>query len=89
MESHSVSQFLIDQESTWELFLRRAGFNCYAAQVVMGMLKSSRTDGELSKEGPAIFIRMSQQERVAAFKEMMGGRRVLDRVDQALKTPFE
>lgn len=80
---------LLEDETLWELFLRRAGMNAYAAQAVIAELKAPDgvdVEGE-SKAGLfgiAAFVEMGQQERIARFERLLGGRRVLQRVGSAL-----
>ncbi|KAJ9138392.1 Lysine acetyltransferase [Pleurostoma richardsiae] len=86
-EAAAVSQYLIEEETCWELFLQRAGMNAYAAQVVSGMLQAPDEKTNTAQSGqyglPA-FIRMTQEERVTRFAPILGGRKVLDRVGQLL-----
>jgi hypothetical protein len=80
---------LLQDETLWELFLRRAGMNAYAAQAVIAELKAP--DGvELSGGSKAYlfgitaFVEMGQEERMARFEGLLGGRRVLQRVGRVL-----
>ncbi|KAM3074628.1 hypothetical protein ACMFMG_008056 [Clarireedia jacksonii] len=83
--------FLLETETWWEIFLRKAGMNAYAAQSVIGDLRPS--DGLPEEEsmngnyGLAAFIRMSQRERMQRFGEMCG-RRIVDRVGAAIETTW-
>lgn len=80
---------LLEDETLWELFLRRAGMNAYAAQAVIAELKAPDgvdVEGE-SKAGLfgiTAFVEMEQEERIARFERLLGGRRVLQRVGSAL-----
>ena len=81
---------LLPEETMWERFLRTAGMNAYAAQVVLGKLKVPRSQAGMegsamsSQEnavfGLAAFVLMSTRERVRALGDVMGGERVLGRV---------
>lgn len=81
----SVQNGLIEVETLWELWLRRAGFNVYAAQVVAAQLKVPKTETDTKKEhhGLAAFVTMSRNERMHRFGPMVGPR-VLERVSQTV-----
>lgn len=73
---------LLEVETLWELFLRRAGFNVYAAQVVAGQLNVPSAEEEstgLSRHGLAAFVTMTRAERKERFGNLVG-LRVLERV---------
>ncbi|CCC11756.1 hypothetical protein SMACR_04738 [Sordaria macrospora] len=84
-EAEEWQSILLPVETGWELFLRRAGMNVFAAQVVLGMLKVPDDEFAIGgKEGklyglPA-FLMMSRDERAEKFADIFGGRRLLDRV---------
>ena len=83
---------LLHEETLWEIFLRRAGLNAFAAQVVLSELKAppeSETEmlGEeerAEKYGLSAFVRMSERERLSRFEVLLGGGRVLGRVSRVL-----
>ncbi|KAK0620176.1 hypothetical protein B0T14DRAFT_432875 [Immersiella caudata] len=90
-EAFPVQDLLLPVETGWELFLRRAGMNAYAAQVTLGVLKVP--DGEPAIGGARmyglpLFVMMEPHERVVALEDALGGRKVLDRVSQALDEPW-
>lgn len=82
----------------WELFLRRAGFNTYAAQVIIGSLQTP-DPYPLSFSSPSVsgifetvevlgltaFILMDADERVRRFQALLGGSRILKRVNRVLE----
>jgi len=80
---------LLEDETLWELFLRRAGMNAYAAQAVIAELKAPDgvdVEGE-SKAclfGMTAFVEMRQEERIARFERLLGGRQILQRVGRVL-----
>lgn len=76
---------LIEVETLWELWLRRAGFNVYAAQMVAGQLKVPKTgtDTKQGHHGLAAFTTMTRNERLRRFGPMVGPR-VLERVSQVV-----
>ncbi|KAF2129603.1 hypothetical protein P153DRAFT_403383 [Dothidotthia symphoricarpi CBS 119687] len=86
-------------ETNWEVFLRRAGLNPFAAQVILASLKqpfelqipstegSSSSFGQnetVSVFGLSAFLVMGGEERVRFFQALMGGSRVLGRVGRVL-----
>ncbi|KAF9694344.1 hypothetical protein EKO04_007446 [Ascochyta lentis] len=90
---------LFAMETTWEVFLRRAGLNPFAAQVIIASLKvptivrlpplsSSPTAYEIQRTveaaGLSMFLLMGAEERAQHFQALMGGRRILDRVSALL-----
>ncbi|XDG06954.1 hypothetical protein ABKA04_006569 [Annulohypoxylon sp. FPYF3050] len=90
-EAAEVRDLLIQEETLWELFLRRAGMNAYAAQAILGHLKAPDDIGkeEAGKYGLPAFIRMTPEERVHGFRGVMGGERVLRRVNAALEMRWD
>ncbi|EUC50713.1 hypothetical protein COCMIDRAFT_31917 [Bipolaris oryzae ATCC 44560] len=88
----------IAQETTYEVFLRRAGLNPFAAQVIVALLKKPITlEIPLYSSSPfavepkhivatrlSRFLIMSKDERVHLFQALMGGSRVLKRVSDRL-----
>ncbi len=84
---------LLPEETYWELFLRRAGLNTFAAQSIIAELKAP--DG-VDAGGPSkaglfgltAFVEMGREERVARFEQLCG-RRVLERVSGALDPVWE
>ena len=64
---------LMAEETAWEMFLRRAGLNACAAQVVLAEV------GGLEK-----FVRMGREARVRRLEVVMGGRKALERVGRVV-----
>ncbi|KAI0854220.1 hypothetical protein F5Y00DRAFT_256719 [Daldinia vernicosa] len=89
-DAEALEDIIIQEESLWELFLRRAGMNAYAAQAILGQLKAPDDIPEerAGKYGLPAFIRMAPKERVQAFQSLMGGERVLNRVNETLETQW-
>ena len=81
---------LLKDETLWEVFLRRAGLNAFAAQAVLGTLKApdqNEVDSLGTPEtdfGLTAFVKMSVEERCAQFETLLGGRRLLGKVSQVL-----
>lgn len=83
---------LIQDETLWELYLRRAGMNAFAAQTVLCQLGPSSREFEAGQEGGQevaqsglrIFVSMSLEERLRRFEGLLGGRSVLIRVSERL-----
>ncbi|KAI0176483.1 hypothetical protein GGR52DRAFT_590131 [Hypoxylon sp. FL1284] len=86
-EAANVQSILIQDETLWELFLRRAGVNAYAAQAILGQLKApdGASEEEAGRYGLPAFVRMSPLERLQNFGRLMGGERVLHRVNEVLE----
>ena len=82
---------LLQEETLWEVFLRRAGMNAFAAQAILAELKKpikDNTEGSPQSStvhfGLGAFIRMSLQERIYRFERLLGGRGLIERVSQVL-----
>lgn len=78
---------LISEETRWELFLRRAGFNSFAAQAILGIPPEPSAAARVSTAenvGLVAFLKMSVEERIARFEEMFGGSELLKRVSSQL-----
>lgn len=75
---------LLQDETLWEVFLRRAGMNAFAAQAILATLKApDQTEAE-AEFGLTAFVKMSVQDRFAQFETLLGGRRLLGRVSRVL-----
>lgn len=70
-------------ESYWELILRRAGMNAYAACIVLGMLQ--RTENTSLPFGLPAFLQMRPDARISMFAGVLGGEKVLRRVNACLE----
>lgn len=93
---YSVSEIsLLQEETLWERFLRYAGLNSYASQAILGQLKrvegsqtemnSSSTEGLATpSNGLAAFVQMTAEKRLERFGPLMGGDRVLCRVNSVM-----
>ena len=95
MASHGPSSpdlKLLQDETLWEVFLRRAGMNAYGAQFVLAELKSpvngtkpvSGTLDPVVEFGLTSFVKMSLEQRLRRFETIFGGRRLLLRVSDTL-----
>ena len=81
---------LLQDETLWEVFLRRAGMNAFAAQAILATLKApdqkevdaAGTQG--TDFGLTLFAKMSVEERFAQFETVIGGRRLLETVSKTL-----
>ncbi|KAL8821598.1 MAG: hypothetical protein Q9223_000387 [Gallowayella weberi] len=74
---------LIEEETVWEVFLRQAGMNAFAAHAVLAETKViAETTGE--ELGLREFVLMSPEERHQKFERCLGGREVLERVGKVL-----
>jgi hypothetical protein len=83
----------------WEIFLRRAGINPFAAQVIIASLKTpfdvpilpsrdlSASSGHartVQVSGLSAFLMMGEDERLQFFQALMGGSRILRSVSRVL-----
>ena len=77
---------LIQDETLWEVLLRRAGMNAFAAQAILAELKAPKETERAIPEnfGLGAFLKMSMKERFARFETLLGGRRSLARVSRIL-----
>ena len=90
--SAGVPDFELQQDQTlWEVWLRRAGMNAFAAQYVLSQMQApvlSREDTVLDKYrgefGLAAFVAMGTRERERAFADVVG-REVLGRVERNIR----
>jgi hypothetical protein len=86
--TQDIGTQLLQDETLWELFLRRAGMNAFAAQVVIAALKAPEgVESEGSKAGVfglTAFVEMGPEERVRRFGALLGGTRVLDLVGKCV-----
>lgn len=76
-------EVLKEEEGTWELFLRKAGLNEFAAQVVLARLGKKKGEGEGAGGGTyglAAFVAMAPEERRRAFEGVVGDGELLDKV---------
>ncbi|RDW69418.1 hypothetical protein BP6252_08438 [Coleophoma cylindrospora] len=85
---------LLEDETSWELFLRRAGMNVFAAQCIILALKAPEGINEksplkISLFGLTAFVEMSHSERVDRFGQLLGGTTVLERFDKHVHTLWE
>ena len=85
---------LLQDETLWEVFLRRAGLNAFAAQAILATLKApdqnevDTVDTPETNFGLTAFVKMSVEERYAKFETLLGGRRLLGRVSQVLEATW-
>lgn len=66
-KSHDMKSFLSSQETPWEVFLRRAGMNVFAAKIL-----SKTLFAQAGASGLATFLTMPVQERVVRFAPLLG-----------------
>ncbi|KAI4287727.1 MAG: hypothetical protein L6R35_003020, partial [Caloplaca aegaea] len=76
---------LVEEETQWEVFLRQAGMNAFAAQVVLAVMKTTQGSNGRSW-GLRNFVLMSPQERYQSLERVLGSRRMLERVGMVLDT---
>ncbi|KAG9233091.1 hypothetical protein BJ875DRAFT_465078 [Amylocarpus encephaloides] len=90
---HRVDANLLEDETYWELFLRRAGMNAFAAQQIVGVLKAPEgidiaSPTKAGIYGLTSFVEMSREQRI----ELLGlvcGTGVLGRVSDLIDQRWE
>jgi hypothetical protein len=78
---------LLSETSSWEMFLRKAGMDVFAAQVVLVKLKVPESTPASTTEqqyGLPAFITMSEAERLRRFGALFGGEKILRKVSMAI-----
>ena len=84
---------VLPMETLWELWLRRAGMNVFAAQVALWVLKPPEGAKAMGEGQPMYglprFVVMSREERARMFQGIFEGRGLLDRVSDAIDEPWE
>lgn len=78
---------LLQDESSWELFLRKAGMDAFAAQVVLKKLnapESMPTSSTKQRYGLPGFVMMDEAERLKRFGALFGGDKILRKVSMAI-----
>ncbi|EHK49794.1 hypothetical protein TRIATDRAFT_162407, partial [Trichoderma atroviride IMI 206040] len=78
-KSHGMKRLLSSEETEWEIFLRRAGVNVFAAKILSKTLFE-----QAGASGLAEFLTMPVQKRVATFSPLLGGEKVLRLTAKAL-----
>jgi hypothetical protein len=104
--SHNIASdnLLLERESLWERFLRKAGMNIFAAQVVLHTLSTvdlsnvGRAAADANSADPAdmaavarglsAFLAMPAGARTRTFAGVLGGERVLSKVNGVLEGVF-
>lgn len=74
---------LLHEETLWEMFLRRAGLNTYAAQVMLANL-----DDKTEHSGLVALMCMSRDDRLAQFGTLVTGGRVLSAMGDLLESKW-
>jgi hypothetical protein len=78
---------LLSEPSSWEQFLRKAGMDVFAAQVVLVKLKVPDSMPASTTEqhyGLPAFIMMNEAERLRKFGALFGGEKILRKVSMAI-----
>ncbi|TVY32711.1 hypothetical protein LSUB1_G007858, partial [Lachnellula subtilissima] len=74
--AHSIE--LLPEETHWELLLRRAGMNAFAAQEVITKLKApdgvdAKSPSKAGQFGLTAFVEMGREQRIARFAGVVAG----------------
>lgn len=82
----SSTRDLREDETQWEVFLRRCGMNPYAAQAVILALKAPEGvhPSRRGMFGISAFVGMDHSERIRMFGPVLDGERVLGRVSSVI-----
>ncbi|KAI0164984.1 hypothetical protein GGR57DRAFT_514828 [Xylariaceae sp. FL1272] len=92
-EAAAVQEAILQDETYWEVFMRRTGFNAFAAQAILAQFKSCESDSEKDSRWPeyglAAFMKMGAKDRVKKFRLLLGGERVLNRVNGILEARWK
>lgn len=85
---HRTDTELLAEETRWEIFLRRAGLNAFAAQTIIADLKAAEGVDERSPSkaglfGITAFVEMGREQRIARLGGRVG-RNVLRRVSAVI-----
>ncbi|KFY07586.1 hypothetical protein V492_07001 [Pseudogymnoascus sp. VKM F-4246] len=77
---------LLEDETQWEVFLRRCGMNSYAAQAVVSSLRAPEGvhPSRRGLFGIGAFVGMGHSERIHRFSPILEGERVLGRVSSVI-----
>ena len=84
---------LIQDETLWEIWLRRAGMNAFAAQAVLGKVKEREScsgadwaegNGCDGGWGLKAIVKMSARERYKRFEVLLGGRSMIRRLGEVV-----
>ncbi|KFY40723.1 hypothetical protein V494_03353 [Pseudogymnoascus sp. VKM F-4513 (FW-928)] len=77
---------LLEDETQWEVFLRRCGMNSYAAQAVVSSLRAPEGvhPSRRGLFGIGAFVGMGHSERIHRFSPVLEGERVLGRVSSVV-----
>ncbi|KAE8448671.1 hypothetical protein EG329_009097 [Mollisiaceae sp. DMI_Dod_QoI] len=84
---------LLAEETHWELFLRRAGLNAYAAQAILAELKAldGVDPGSPTKAGQfglTAFVEMGREQRIARFGPVCG-KILMERLSDGIDSRWE
>jgi hypothetical protein len=84
---------LLQEETYWELFLRRAGMNAFAAQAIISSVKAPygvdpRSLTKAGHFGLTAFVEMSREQRLARFGHLCGTR-ILESVSAAIDARWD
>jgi hypothetical protein len=89
----ATANSLLEEETHWELFLRRAGLNAFAAQVIIAAVKAPegvdpRSPSKAGQFGLTAFVEMGREQRIERFGQLCG-RRLMERVSSVLDARWE
>lgn len=84
---------LLAEETHWELFLRRAGLNAFAAQAIIAELKApdgvdAGSPTKAGQFGLTAFVEMGREQRIGRFSPLCG-RVLMERVSAVIDGTWE
>ena len=93
MQHAAADSSLLEEETHWELFLRRAGMNAFAAQCISSAMKiprevESQEPNTSCQSGLAAFVQIGRQQRINRFGEMCG-KNLMERVSTCIDSRWE
>ena len=79
----------METETQWEVFLRRAGLNPFAAHAILAVLKGEENDSNsMDASGLSRFIEMPAENRRRLFAGLVG-EKVIDRVEAVIEQDWQ
>lgn len=92
-ESRKIAPHFHNDHTQWEVFLRSAGLNPFAAESILAVLKTNSEQFEFSEDVDQVsplsrFVEMPCRTRMEMFQNLVGGR-VISRVNKALEMDWQ
>ncbi|KAG8527495.1 uncharacterized protein KY384_007647 [Bacidia gigantensis] len=78
---------LMQEEGAAEIFIRNAGLNAYAAQVVLAGSKNISARGPYTQNAPSAFVHLSLDEKLKHFECLVGRRSLVRLTNTTIPAP--